>query len=120
MHAKNVGDGCGASDDGHVALVKILKRSGLELFLHTRPNHFCRVGAALHGNLSNTGERFAMFIVRQRQIANNENIGKIWNCELPSDLNAPAAIGLRLRASCEYSAELVCRYPARPQNGLCA
>src|SRR6266700_5620650 len=82
MHAKNVGDGGGASDDGHIALVKIVKCSGLRLFFHPRANHFCRVGAALHSNLSDTGERSAIFIVRQSQIANNEHIGKIWNCEV--------------------------------------
>src|SRR6266567_2791866 len=120
MHAKNIRNRGGTSDHRHVALVEIVKRSGLRLLLHPRANHFCRVGAALHGNLSDTGERFAIFIVRQRQIANHENIGKIWDCELWSDLNAAAAIGLPLRASCEYSAKLVCRYAAGPQNSLCA
>src|SRR5882724_2465282 len=115
MQAKNFGHGCGAADDRHVALVKIVKRSGLRLLFHPRANHFCRIGAALHGNLSDTGERFAILIVRQRQIANHENIGEIWDCELWSDLNAAAAIGLPSRASCEYSAKLVCRYAAGPQ-----
>ena len=92
MNAENVGDGGGAADDGHVAFVEIFegRKSAAG---ETGLDDFAGVAAALDGDLSDTGERVAFFVVRDCEITEYENFGVVGDGEIRIDLEAAAAIG---------------------------
>ena len=57
VEAENVGDGGGASDDGHVAFVDVVKRRRSGLARETGEDDFGGVAAALNGDLGDAGEK---------------------------------------------------------------
>jgi hypothetical protein len=104
VDAENVGDGGSATDDGHVAFVEILKgrksaagEAGLD--------EFAGVAAALDGDLSDSGERIALRVERNGQIAEDEDFGVIGDGEIGIDLEAAGAIGFGIEALGDFAGE---------------
>jgi hypothetical protein len=115
VQTENVGDGSGAADDGHVALIEIAEGRNRLLPVQARPDGFCGVVSALNGDLSDAGERLAVLVEREGQIADNENIGIVRNGEIGKHLDAAAAIGLSVSAFGNFAAEVVGGNAAGPE-----
>jgi len=74
MEAENIGNGCGATDDGHVSFIEIMKRLYLLLSFQSGANGLCGVAAALNGHLRDTRQRPPISAERKCQIACDKNI----------------------------------------------
>src|SRR5208283_5706882 len=62
VNAENVGDGGGASDDGHVSLVEVMEARRRCFAGQARGDDFCGETAALDGDLSDTGKGLIFFV----------------------------------------------------------
>src|SRR5467141_4172277 len=96
MEAENIGYGRGTTDDRHVALVEIMERPQMPLAPQSRTDCLCRVGTPLHCHLRDAGQLIPFLINAVGQIADDENVRIVRNREVTIDLDAAAAIGLRL------------------------
>jgi len=61
-------------------------------------NSFCGVGAALNGNLRDTGKELAIFSLCRGEIADYKNFRIVGNGQVRAGLDATAAIGFCLGA----------------------
>ena len=78
VDTEDVGDGGGAANDGHIALVEIFegrKSAAREASF----DEFCGIAAALDGNLGDAGERIAFDVKRDGEIAKDEDFRMIRN-----------------------------------------
>src|SRR5260370_13254493 len=105
VQTENVGDGSGAADDGHVALIEIAEGRNRLLPVQARPDGFCGVASALNGDLSDTGERLAVLVEREGEIAPDENIGLVRNGEIRKHLDAAAAMVLASTPCCPLAGD---------------
>jgi len=82
---KNVGDGGGAADDSHVPFVEIFEgwksAAGEASF-----DEFGGIAAALDGDLGDAGERIALGVERDGEIAEDENFRMVGDGEIALDL----------------------------------
>lgn len=62
VNAENVGDGGGASDDGHFAFVEVMEARRRSFTCKTRGDDFCGEAAALDGDLGDAGEGLVFFV----------------------------------------------------------
>ena len=116
VDAENVGDGGGAADYGHVAFVKIFE--GRESAASKACfDEFAGVAAALDGNLGYAGKRIALRIVRDGQVAKDEDFGMIEDGEIRIDLQAAGAIGFGVEALGDFAAEGSGGDAAGPEDG---
>src|SRR6266404_931377 len=117
VKAKNVSDGRGAADDGHIALIEIVKRRQFRLALQARPDGFCRVSASLHRYLRDARQLLPFLVHREGKIAEDENVRKIRDRKVAVDLNSPAAIRFRMGALGKPRAEGRSLDSAGPKHG---
>lgn len=117
VQSKNIGDGRGATDNGHVALVEIVEGRNRLLPLQARLDGFCGVASTLNGDLRDAGERLAVFVEGKGEIADDENIGIVGNGEIGKHLDAAAAISFGVSAFGYFAAEVVGSNTAGPKNG---
>ena len=117
VQAENIGDGSGATNNGHVTLVEIAEGRNRLLPLQARLDGFSGVASTLNGDLRDTGERLAVFVEGKGEIADDENIGIVGNGEVGKHLDAAAAISFRVSAFGNFAAEVVGSNPAGPKNG---
>ena len=113
---KNVGDGGGAPDYGHVAFVEIFegrKSAASEAGF----DEFAGVFSALDGDLGDAGERIAFCVVRDGEIAEDKNFGMVGNGEVRIDLEAAGAIGFGAEALGYFSGEGSGGDAAGPEDG---
>ena len=126
VQAENIGDGSGATDNGHVALVEIVEGRNRLLPLQARLDGFCGVASTLNSDLRDAGKRLAVFVEGKGEIADDENIGIVGNGEVGKHLDAAAAIGVGVSAFGNFAAEVVGSNAAGPKNaargelGVCA
>src|SRR5258707_7726186 len=116
VNAENVGDGGGAADDGHVALVEIFEwresATGEAGF-----DEFGGVFPSLDGDLGDAGEWVAFCVVRDCQIAENENFGMVGDGEVGIDLEAAGPVGFGVETLGYFSGEGSGGDAAGPEDG---
>ena len=118
VDAKDVGDGSGATDDGHVAFVEVMEGREIWFAGETGENDFCGVAALLDGGLSDAGEGLALVVEDVGKIADDEDVRKIGNGEIGKDLDFAGAIGFGASALGEAAREFGGIDAASPENGL--
>ena len=99
VDAEDVGDGSGASDDGHVAFVEVMKARGRSLAGQTRGDHFGGEAPTLDGDLRDARQRFALLVRGVGKIADNKNFGMAGDGEVGLHFDATGAIGFGVKAS---------------------
>jgi hypothetical protein len=116
VNAENVGDGGGAADDSHIALVEIFEgresaagEAGLD--------EFASVFSALDGDLGNAGERIAFCVVGDGQIAEDENLGMVGGGEVGIDFETARAIAFCVEAFGNFAGEGSGGDAAGPEDG---
>ena len=62
VHTENIGNGGGAADDSHVALVEIVERRNGLLPFQARLDCLCGVAPSLNGDLRDAGEGLAVLV----------------------------------------------------------
>src|SRR5215471_438824 len=117
VQSENIGDGRGATDDGHVALVEIVEGWNRLLPLQARLDGFCGIASTLNSDLRDAGKRLAVFVEGKGEIADDENIGIVGNGEIGKHLDASAAISFGVSAFGNFAAEVVGSNAAGPKNG---
>ena len=126
VQSENIGNGGGATDNSHVALVEIVEGRNRLLPLQARLDGFCGVASTLNGDLRDAGERLAVFVEEKGEIADDENIGIVGNGEVGKHLDAAATISVGVSAFGNFAAEVVGSNAAGPKNaargelGVCA
>src|ERR1700686_3071664 len=105
METKNVGDGGGPADYGHVSFVEIVER-GLGFFVFDAGlDGFGGKGSALNGYLSDAGHGLSIFICGVGQVADDEYVGIIGDGEVGVYFDAAAFVGFGVSALGQFSAE---------------
>src|SRR5580692_6381912 len=107
MKPENIGNGCGATDDGHVSFIEIMKRFYVLLPCQSGANCLCGVASALNGHLRDARQRLSVFAERKCQIAHDKNIRVTGNGEVRIDFDAAAPVRVGLSAFAECSTELI-------------
>ena len=117
VQTENIGDGSGATNDGHVSFVEIMEGRNVLFSFQPGLDGFCGVASALNGNLSDAGERLAVLVEGKREVADDENIGIVGNGEIGKHFDAAVAIGLGVSALGNFTAEVVGGNATSPENG---
>src|SRR6267143_4691158 len=117
VKAKNVSDGRGAADDGHIPLIEVVKRRQFRLALQARPDSLCRVGASLNRYLRNAGQLLPFLVHGEGEIADDENVRIGRDREVAVDLDSAAAIRFRLGALREFAPKWCRHNTAGPKHG---
>src|SRR5258707_9472450 len=116
MYAENIGDGGGAADEGHVALVEIFEWRESATG-EARFDEFGGVFPPLDGDLGDAGEWVAFCVVRDCQIAENENFGMVGDGEVGIDLEAAGPVGFGVETLGYFSGEGSGGDAAGPEDG---
>src|SRR6516164_9335344 len=119
VESKDVRDRRGAPNHGQVPLVEVAERRRCRLAVKPREDGLADVAPSLNGNLGNTRQRFPFFINTVSQVADNENVGEIWDGKVRLHLDLSCAIGFRSRATRYRMAKISRFHAAGPQNRFC-
>src|SRR5258707_8824862 len=116
VNAENVGDGGGAADDGHVALVEIFEWRESATG-EARFDEFGGVFPSLDGDLGDARQGFTFCIIGVCQIAEDENFGMVGNGEVGIDLQAAGTVGFGVETLGYFSGEGSGGDAAGPEDG---
>jgi len=105
VNAEDVGDGGGASDDGHFSFVEVMEARGRSFAGQARGDDLGGETAALDGNLSDAMKWLALFVCGVGKITNDENLGMAGNGEIGLDFDAAGAIGFGVEALGDFLGE---------------
>src|ERR1700676_2269077 len=118
MQTKNVRDGGGAADYGHVSFVEIVE-GGFGFFVFNAGlDGFGGEGSALDGYLCDAGHGLSIFICGVGKIADDEYVGIIGDGEIGIYFDAAAFVGFGVSALGEFSAESGGLDSAGPEHGV--
>ena len=118
VNAENIGDGGGATDDGHVTFIEIVEWARRWFSFEARENHFGGVMPFLNGGLRDAGNLFAILFDDVSKIADDENVWKIGNGEIGKDFDLAVLVGFGGSAFGETLAEGSDVDAAGPENGF--
>src|SRR5215471_3150453 len=116
VEAEDIGNGCGAANDGHVAFVEVPEGAWGRTTFDARANHFRGVAAALNGSLRDTRQRLVLFVACKREVTGNKDIRKIRNGEIGIHADLADAVGLGAGALRDDATETGGDDPASPEN----
>src|ERR1700676_329518 len=118
MQTKNVRDGGGAADYGHVSFVEIVEHGFGFFVFDAGLDGFGGEGSALDGYLSDAGHGLSIFICGVGQVADDEYVGIIGDGKVGGYFDAAAFVGFGVSALGQFSAEGSGLDSTGPEDGM--